>query len=75
MAPERSGSPSDYVNYVSFLSNLRGALGSSGHNYGLSITIPSSYWYLQNFDIVAIEKNIDWFNVMTYDLHGTWDST
>lgn len=39
------------------------------------ITVPSSYWYLQHFDIVNIEPIIDWFNVMTYDLHGTWDST
>lgn len=30
---------------------------------------------MQNFDIVAISKVIDWFNVMTYDLHGTWDSS
>ncbi|MCJ1347172.1 hypothetical protein MMC31_005393 [Peltigera leucophlebia] len=75
VAPERSGNPQDYVNYVSFLANLRNALGSGGHNYGLTITIPSGYWYMQNFDLVAMEKNIDWFNVMTYDLHGTWDSS
>ena len=37
--------------------------------------IPSSCWYMQNFDIVSIAKSIDWFNVMTYDIHGTWDST
>ena len=30
---------------------------------------------MQHFDIVSIAKIIDWFNVMTYDLHGTWDST
>jgi chitinase len=30
---------------------------------------------MQHFDIVSIEKVVDWFNVMTYDLHGTWDST
>lgn len=53
---------------------------------------PSSYWYMQNFDIVNIEPIVDWlvsvicsihkclklkttrFNVMTYDLHGTWDA-
>ena len=34
--------------------------------------IPSSYWYMQNFDIVNLVKVVDWFNVMTYDLHGTW---
>ena len=27
---------------------------------------------MQNFDIVNLEKTVDWFNVMTYDLHGTW---
>lgn len=75
VAPERSGNPDDLQNYVAFLKNLRNALSSGGHNYGLSITIPSSYWYMQNFDIVSIAKIIDWFNVMTYDLHGTWDST
>lgn len=36
---------------------------------------PSSYWYMQHFDIVSIDPIIDWFNVMTYDLHGTWDSS
>ena len=50
-------------------------MASSGHNYGLSITIPSSYWYLQHFDIVSIARTVDWFNMMSYDLHGTWDST
>ena len=75
MAPERSGSPEDFINYVTFLKNLRNALGSSGHSRGLSITIPSSYWYMRNFDIKNLEGIIDWFNVMTYDLHGTWDST
>ncbi|GFF87212.1 chitotriosidase-1 [Aspergillus udagawae] len=75
VATERSGKPQDFQNYVSFLKNLRSALGGSGHNYGLTITVPSSYWYMQHFDIVAIEKVVDWFNVMTYDLHGTWDST
>lgn len=30
---------------------------------------------MQNFDIKSIAPIIDWFNVMTYDLHGTWDST
>ncbi|ESK89422.1 class v [Moniliophthora roreri MCA 2997] len=75
VAPERSGKPADYANYISFLKNLKNALGSSGHKYGLTLTIPSSYWYMQHFDIVQMASIIDWFNVMSYDLHGTWDST
>jgi chitinase len=45
VATERSGKPEDFQNFVSFLKNLRSALGGSGHNYGLTITVPSSYWY------------------------------
>lgn len=30
---------------------------------------------MRNFDIVALDPIVDWFNVMTYDLHGTWDGT
>ncbi|KAL1869089.1 hypothetical protein VTK73DRAFT_3367 [Phialemonium thermophilum] len=75
VAPERSGRPEDFDNYPRWLSNLRSAFSASGHNFGLSITLPSSFWYLQNFDIVKLEPIVDWFNMMEYDLHGTWDST
>lgn len=59
VAPERSGNPGDLQNYVSILKNLRNTLSSGGHNYGLSITIPSSNWYKQNFDLASIAKIID----------------
>lgn len=75
VAPERSGKDIDTANFNTLLAKLKSALGSDGHKRGLSITIPSSYWYMQHFDIVEIAKYIDFFNVMTYDIHGTWDST
>ena len=68
-ADDRNGKPADYANFVSWIKNLRGKLGKKG----LSITIPSSFWYLQHFDIVSLEQYVDWFNVMLYDLHGAWD--
>ncbi|KAJ7865906.1 glycoside hydrolase superfamily [Mycena olivaceomarginata] len=41
-----------------------------------SFTAPSGYWYLQNYDRPNLLANgaADWVNVMTYDLHGIWDS-
>lgn len=42
---------------------------------GISATIPSSYWYLQGFDIKSMQNYLDWFNFMSYDIHGVWDST
>ncbi|KAK4149689.1 chitinase [Chaetomidium leptoderma] len=41
---------------------------------GISITLPASYWYLRGFDIVNLEPHVDFFNIMTYDIHGVWDS-
>ncbi|KAM0093788.1 hypothetical protein ACP6JD_002824 [Aspergillus fumigatus] len=71
---ERGGSDADYDNYPTFLANLRSALDSADKGYGLTITLPSSYWYLQHFDVVKMAKSVDWFNMMTYDLHGGWDA-
>lgn len=31
------------------------------------MTLPTSYWYLQHFDLEKIEPNVDFFNFMTYD--------
>lgn len=31
------------------------------------MTLPTSYWYLQHFDLPNIAPNVDWFNFMTYD--------
>ncbi|ODM15752.1 hypothetical protein SI65_08986 [Aspergillus cristatus] len=74
VAEERSGREEDFDNFTSLLQNLRDHLSSSGKKYGLTITIPTSYWYLRHFDIANMEKIVDWFNIMSYDLHGTWDN-
>lgn len=68
---DRGGVTADKANYVSLAKELRAAFGS---RYGISMTLPTSYWYLQHFDLAAIQPNVDWFNFMTYDLHGTWDA-
>ena len=43
---------------------------ASGHTFGITFTAPSSFWYLQSFDLLALLKSADWVNLMTYDLHG-----
>ncbi|OIW28356.1 glycoside hydrolase [Coniochaeta ligniaria NRRL 30616] len=74
-APDRSGRGEDYANFPVFIGRLRKALKNANSNWGISITLPASFWYLQHFDIVKLEKDVDWFNVMTYDMHGAWDLT
>ncbi|CAN9170859.1 unnamed protein product [Alternaria alternata] len=71
VAEDRSGREVDFDNFPKFMSRLKQALTSASK--GLTITLPASYWYLQHFDLVNLEKSVDWFNIMSYDLHGTWD--
>ncbi|KZS89652.1 hypothetical protein SISNIDRAFT_489074 [Sistotremastrum niveocremeum HHB9708] len=70
-AYDRGGVPADKENYVTFMAAVKAAF--EPHGYGLTFTAPSSYWYLQHFDLPNLLKSADWVNVMTYDLHGTWD--
>ncbi|KAH7189973.1 hypothetical protein BKA60DRAFT_602077 [Fusarium oxysporum] len=69
-APDRGGLKEDTDNYVSLLKDMRAAFGSK---YGISITIPTSYWYLRCFKTKEIEQYVDYMGIMTYDLHGPWD--
>jgi chitinase len=62
VASDRGGNEADFANYVTFLSELSTACGST---YGISATLPSSYWYMQGFDIVGMEPYVDWFNLMS----------
>lgn len=73
VADDRGGRPEDFQTYVTFLARLRQALNGGGRKYGLTLTLPASYWYLRGFDLTNLEPHVDWFNVMTYDIHGVWD--
>ncbi|KAK8857289.1 glycoside hydrolase family 18 protein [Apiospora arundinis] len=75
VAEDRGGIPEDFDNYVHMLARLRNRLNGTGRRVGISITLPASYWYLRGFNIVEIEPHIDFFNIMTYDIHGVWDKT
>ncbi|KJZ70862.1 hypothetical protein HIM_09727 [Hirsutella minnesotensis 3608] len=74
VADDRGGVKEDFDNYARMLRRLRERLNRSGKRFGISIAIPASYWYLRGFNLKELEPSIDWFNVMTYDIHGTWDS-
>jgi chitinase len=45
-ASDRGGSTEDGANFVLLLSDMRAAFGQT---YGISVTLPTSYWYLQGF--------------------------
>lgn len=71
VATDRHGRGDDYANIVTFMKKLRQRMKQM--RKGVSMALPASYWYLQHFDLVALEDTVDWFNLMTYDMHGAWD--
>jgi chitinase len=57
------------------LKTLREIFDNSGATLGINFTTPSSYWYMRWYDLPGLLQYADKLNLMTYDLHGVWDST
>lgn len=52
---------------------MREAFDGVNPGWEITCTLPSSYWYMQNFDLQGMQNYVSWFNFMSYDLHGMWD--
>ncbi|GKZ39502.1 hypothetical protein AbraIFM66950_000449, partial [Aspergillus brasiliensis] len=74
-ASDRGGKERDTENYVKLMKELRSVFDASGRTLEISFTLPSSYWYMRWFDIPGLLKYANWINLMSYDLHGTWDAS
>lgn len=69
---QRGGAPADKANFITLIKEfkeefnkhgllLTAAVGASATAIGLS------------YDVPQMAKFLDWINVMTYDMHGSWD--
>ncbi|RYP24055.1 hypothetical protein DL765_000783 [Monosporascus sp. GIB2] len=72
-AEDRGGHPDDAANYVLLLADLRDAFDAEGSGWEISTAIPSSYWYLRGFSLERMQRQLDYFNLMSYDIYGMWD--
>ena len=74
-----SVSPDDGANYALLLANVRGkldALGARlGRRYEISVAAPGGSDKIVNFNAAGLAPHIDYFNLMSYDFHGTWETT
>ncbi|KAF2258641.1 glycoside hydrolase [Lojkania enalia] len=71
-ATDRGGRDEDTENFVTLVKDMKALIGDT---FGLSVAIPATFSYMQFFDPKAMEPYVDWFNLMSYDLHGLWDSS
>mmetsp|Transcript_14493 Transcript_14493/g.29061 ORF Transcript_14493/g.29061 Transcript_14493/m.29061 type:complete len:1465 (-) Transcript_14493:99-4493(-) len=71
----RQGSPQDHQNYPLLLQTLRTTLASANMSDKLiTVAIPCNPEKLQQgFDLPSLSQSVDWFHLMSYDIHGAWD--
>ncbi|CAL4191929.1 unnamed protein product, partial [Meganyctiphanes norvegica] len=67
---QRGGLPEDKGNFVFLLSDLREAL----HPESLILTtaVGNGGWLDSSYDHAGIAEQVDFVNLMTYDIHGPW---
>ncbi|KAL7535087.1 hypothetical protein ACHAXR_006266 [Thalassiosira sp. AJA248-18] len=72
----RQGRPQDKANYPLLLQAIRAAFNTAGRSDWL-ITVATSI-NLQRlddgYDMPAMEPHIDWFNMMSYDIYGSFSA-
>ena len=59
-------------NLTSFIIDLREAFDSLYPDWIISMAIPISNWSGQYYDFNQLKQSVDFFNAMTYDIHGSW---
>ncbi len=69
--------PEDKSNFTLLMKKLRERLDAreamDGKEYILSFAGAAGDWYLKNIEPTKLLAYVDYVNVMTYDLHGSWD--
>ena len=75
-----NGIPEDRHNFTLLLAEFRQQLddlgaANKGKHYLLTIAVPGGPGMDNRYERSEIIKYLDWLNLMTYDLHGTWDLT
>lgn len=73
------GVPADKPNFTLLLAEIRSQLDAAGvqdgRSYLLTIATPAGPSTMANIELDQVHNHVDFINVMTYDFHGTWEST
>lgn len=75
----RGGRPEDKVNFIFLIRELREAFQEAQRNRGehflLTAAVPAGKSNIDaGYDVPELTRYIDFVNLMTYDLHGSWES-
>jgi chitinase len=72
--------PQDTANYTALLQEFRTQLNAAAKangvsHYLLTADVPAGYQNTSQIQIGPVSRILDWMNVMTFDLHGPWETT
>ena len=71
---DRDGGWNDKNNFADLVEELSAAF--SPHGWLLSAAVsPAKFRVNDGYDVGRISQYLDFINVMTYDLHGSWDKS
>lgn len=74
-----AASSADGANYVATLQLLRQKLDAfgeqQGRRYDISVASAAGIDKIPNFQLSEMKDSVDFFNLMAYDFHGTWEAS
>lgn len=74
-----SASAQDGVNYAATLQDLRSKLDILGQETGryfeISVASPAGVDKIPGMNLPELTKYVDFYNLMSYDFHGTWENS
>lgn len=74
---ESPSNATDRTNLTSFIQDLRAKFNSSASpapSWLITMAVGGSNWTGQWYDYAAIKDYVNFFNLMTYDMNGSWSS-
>jgi len=73
---QHNGTPEDRKNFTLLLQTVRDSLNSleakTGKYYILTASLPAAASHLVDLELQNISSIVDYINIMTYDLNGSW---
>lgn len=70
--------PEDKTNFTLILKTLREKLDArgkvNGKKYIVTFAGAAGSWYTKNVELSNISQYVDYANIMSYDIHGPWES-
>jgi chitinase len=59
-------------NFTILIRELRQQFDQDNPDFLITMAVPISNWSGQWLDFAKLKNNVDWFNAMCYDVHGSW---